>query len=449
MADPIIPDPKVPASDLLGAKPPAPARFSKRMVLGLVVLAGGGFAAALIYGLFTEPQRTGQAKEREPVIRQVQPDFATALPNDYSQYKPTPPVPPPAPAVASAPAPVPAPSAVPSTPAPAPIAATTPASPASSPAAAAGTRPAVRDDRPSQEDIELQKAAASSIFFLGTQDAAASKIESTGAATAAAAAAAAGGAVAPGAVGAGAPAPGNAGRQAGIYANNDLPDGAGQGMQGQKNDFIAAATLDNDYLPSPVISPISPYELKAGTVIPAALLTAVNSDLPGDVIAQVTENIYDTATGRHLLVPQGARLYGRYDSLVSYGQDRALLVWNRIILPNGTSINVGSMIATSGDGTSGLRDQVDRHIPELAGAIGLATVLALTSSLADSIDDSGSNSGTTIVTDGTTAAADRTQRVGEKIVDKELNRPNTITIRQGWTLRVLVNRDMVMRPYIQ
>lgn len=441
MADPITPDPKVPASDLLGAKPPAPTRFSKRMVLGLVVVTAGGFAAALIYGLFTEPPYAGPPKEREPVIRQVQPDFAIALPNDYSQYRPTPPVPPPSPAPAS-PSAVPAPPVTPAAPAPAPIAATTPASPASSPAP--GARPVVRDERPSQEDIELQKAAASSIFFLGTQDAAASKIESTGAATAAAAAA---GAVSPGAVGAGSPAPGNAGRQAGLYANNELPDGAGQGMQGPKNDFIASSTLDTDYLPSPVMSPISPYELKAGTVIPAALLTAVNSDLPGDVIAQVTENIYDTASGRHLLVPQGARLYGRYDSLVSYGQERALLVWNRIILPNGTSINVGSMIATSGDGTSGLRDGVDRHVPELAGAIGLATVLALTSSLADSIDDSGSNSGTTVVTDGTTAAADRTQRVGEKIVDKELNRPNTITIRQGWTLRVLVNRDMVMRPY--
>lgn len=424
--------PKQPADALLGRPSPAPARFSRRAVLLFVMLTSLGFAAALMWGLLVDhtPKRVDEDAEREVTIRPVQPDFTTALPSDYSQYRPAPPVPPPAPAEPVQTRPSPEPSTpVPATPAPAPVRARDPSSAPDLPTPTRASTPR----GPTPEEIERERAAGSGIFFAGTQDAGAAKVEAASVTP-------------PGATGAADPADaagGNAGRKPGAYAEAS----ADQGMQGQKSDFIAAATLDADYVAAPLADPISPYEVKAGTVIPAALLTAVNSDLPGDVIATVTENVYDTATGRHLLIPQGARLYGRYDSLISYGQDRALLVWQRIILPNGTSINIGSMIGASGDGTAGLRDSVDRHIPELAGAIFLSTALAVTTSLAESLDDS--NSDTTVITDGSTEAADQTQRVGERVVDKELNRPNTIKIRAGWTLRVLVNKDMVLRPYAQ
>ena len=107
--------------------------------------------------------------------------------------------------------------------------------------------------------------------------------------------------------------------------------------------------------------PVSPYQLMAGTVIPASLITGLNSDLPGQVIAQVTENVYDTATGRFLLVPQGARVIGTYDSQVDFGQERALVVWQRIIVPDGSSIVIDNLPATDTAGYAGLADQVDFH----------------------------------------------------------------------------------------
>ena len=106
--------------------------------------------------------------------------------------------------------------------------------------------------------------------------------------------------------------------------------------------------------------------MKAGTVIPAALITALNSDLPGEVIAQVTEPVYDHVTGRTVLIPQGSRLIGQYDSQIAYGQQRALIAWNRIIMPDGRSINIGSMSGADLSGAAGLQDRVDDHCWQLA-----------------------------------------------------------------------------------
>ena len=148
---------------------------------------------------------------------------------------------------------------------------------------------------------------------------------------------------------------------------------AGQNGQGEKRQFAAGSRAD-DYLANPLRDAISPWEVKAGTIIPAALITAINSDLPGEVIAQVTEPVYDHATGRTVLIPQGSRLIGQYDSQVAYGQSRALIAWNRVIMPNGRSINIGSMTGADLTGASGLQDQTDGHFWQLARGVALDAV---------------------------------------------------------------------------
>ena len=150
----------------------------------------------------------------------------------------------------------------------------------------------------------------------------------------------------------------------------------------RKLTFLKAGPEKEIYNPHGLQKPVSPYQLMAGTVIAASLVSGLNSDLPGFVIAQVTEHVYDTATGRHLLIPQGARLVGKYDNVVAFGQERALVVWQRIILPDGCSIVIDNLPATDTGGYAGLADQVDLHTWKLLKGIALATVLGVGSQLA-------------------------------------------------------------------
>lgn len=216
-----------------------------------------------------------------------------------------------------------------------------------------------------------------------------------------------------------------------------------QNLQTQKTEFIQTARVGQDYLSASLQPPRSAYEIKAGTIIPAALVTALNSDLPGDVIATVTENVYDHVTGHYVLIPQGTRLFGQYDSKVAYKQSRALVVWNRIIYPNGTSINIGGMIGADATGAAGLSDQVNNHVAGLIKGIVLSTAIAAGGALAD-------NTGTQrnqLVTAGGGALSQEASRTGQRFVERELDRQPTITIRPGARLRVIVNRDMVLAPY--
>lgn len=232
------------------------------------------------------------------------------------------------------------------------------------------------------------------------------------------------------------------------YGAQPLPAEAMGGLAPQKNAFLANADRSRAYVAKPIQAPLSPFEIKAGTVIPAALVTGINSDLPGAIIAQVSENVFDTATGRYLLVPQGSRLLGKYDSLISYGQDRALVVWNRLILPNGYSIDLEGMPGADGNGAAGLQDETDHHRGAFAGALAVSTLLSLGPSVAQSIAQSGqSGTNTTVYAAPASALGSNTSQVGESMLNRELNRPNTITVRPGWPLNVLINRDLVMRSY--
>jgi type IV secretory pathway VirB10-like protein len=214
--------------------------------------------------------------------------------------------------------------------------------------------------------------------------------------------------------------------------------------QGGKRQFLAGAKAD-DYLASPLRGPESPWEVKAGTVIPAALITAINSDLPGEIIAQVTEPVYDHVTGRTVLIPQGSRLIGQYDSQIAYGQERALIAWNRIVMPDGRSINIGSMTGADLAGAAGLQDRVDGHFWQLARGIALSTVFSVGAASAQ--DASSRSSGSLVLNSAGTGVSNEATQVGQQITSRDLGRQPTITVRAGWPLRVLVNKDMILAPY--
>lgn len=211
--------------------------------------------------------------------------------------------------------------------------------------------------------------------------------------------------------------------------------------QSQKRAFTDAEVDKEIYNPHQLQSPVSPYQVMAGTIIPASLITGLNSDLPGQIIAQVTENVYDTVSGQYLLIPQGARLLGRYDNAVSFGQKRALVVWTRLIMPNGTSMIIDNLPGVDMSGGAGLHDKVNYHYGKMLKAALISTILGVGSELGRSDDDS----------DLLNAIRDSGQNsfnhAGQQIIERNLGVQPTITVRPGTRLRVIVNKDLILQPY--
>ncbi|MCZ7448168.1 IncP-type conjugal transfer protein TrbI [Rhizobium rhizogenes] len=246
----------------------------------------------------------------------------------------------------------------------------------------------------------------------------------------------------------------DAGRQTTATANNasDLYAAAMKsGLMGQnadpntqasKEDFFNQDIKDLGYLPNRVVPQISPYELKRGSVIPATLITGLNSDLPGRITAQVSQNVYDSATGYRLLIPQGAKLFGRYDSKVSFGQERVLVVWTDLIFPNGSTLQIGSMAGTDAEGYGGFKDKVDRHLWRTWSSAALVALIGT------GIDMSMPES-STLATQETASDATRRNfaesfgRVAEQTISKNLNVQPTIQIRPGYKFNVLVDQDII------
>ena len=214
---------------------------------------------------------------------------------------------------------------------------------------------------------------------------------------------------------------------------------ASLGPQQHKLDFVRS--IDGDTNSHSLTGPFSPSTLSAGTIIPASLITGLNSDVPGMVIAQVTENVRDSATGRTVLIPQGARLIGEYDSVVAFGQKRALLVWSRIVFPDGSSVRLDSMPATDAAGYAGLEDKVDFHEWRLLKGILLSSILG-----AGTEFSAGGNDG-----DIVRALRDTTwqngSRAGDQIVSRNLDVQPTLTVRPGWPVRAIVHKDLVLSPW--
>jgi type IV secretion system protein VirB10 len=188
----------------------------------------------------------------------------------------------------------------------------------------------------------------------------------------------------------------------------------------------------------------SPYEIKAGSVLPAVLITAINSDLPGPVIAQVREHVYDTVTGNHLLVPQGSRLLAQYDSMVAWGQERVLLCWNRLVLPNGDSIDLQCMPAADLQGAAGLADEVNEHWWRILKGATVATLLSMGTAFAAGDTTSYNPSVGQVMA---RSASGEIGQVGQQITRSSLSIQPTITVRPGFSVNVIVTKDMVLRPY--
>lgn len=217
-----------------------------------------------------------------------------------------------------------------------------------------------------------------------------------------------------------------------------------QNGQDSKLLFVNAPVDRRTTAPDRISRPASPFVIQAGTIIPAALITGIRSDLPGQITAQVTEAIFDSPTGRTKLVPQGARLIGIYDSQVAFGQSRVLLVWTRLIMPNGRSIVLERQQGADAGGYSGLKDEVDNHWPELFKAALLSTILGVGADLGSGAD-TGSN--TDIIQALRLSAANSLNQTGQQLVRRNLNIQPTLTIRPGFPVRVIVNRDLLLEPY--
>ncbi|MCD2184900.1 IncP-type conjugal transfer protein TrbI [Rhizobium sp. GN54] len=225
--------------------------------------------------------------------------------------------------------------------------------------------------------------------------------------------------------------------RAGLGGQNVDPNG-----QNSKEDFFNADLKDLGYLPNRVVPQQSLYELKRGSVIPATLISGINSDLPGRITAQVSQNVYDSATGHRLLIPQGTKLFGRYDSKVSFGQSRVLVVWSDIIFPNGSTLQIGGMAGTDAEGYGGFNDKVNNHYFKTFGS---AVMIAL---IGTGIDMGVPQSSTLATQDTASDAARRNfaetfGRVADRTIQRNMDVQPTLQIRPGYKFNVLVDQDIV------
>jgi type IV secretion system protein TrbI len=232
--------------------------------------------------------------------------------------------------------------------------------------------------------------------------------------------------------------------QASQSAQPRLDDAVAQNGQDRKLAFVNASPDRSTTSPDRVSAPVSPSVVQAGNIIPASLITGIRSDLPGQITAQVTENIYDSPTGRFLLIPQGTRLIGIYDSQVAFGQSRVLLVWTRLIMPNGRSIVLERQPGADTAGYSGLEDEVDNHWGALFKAALLSTLLGVGSELGST---TGTGSNSDVITALRRGSSESLNQTGQKVVQQNLNVQPTLTVRPGFPVRVIVNRDLVLEPY--
>jgi type IV secretory pathway VirB10-like protein len=220
-----------------------------------------------------------------------------------------------------------------------------------------------------------------------------------------------------------------------------------QNMQGRKNDFLSkTGGSDSTYLKGDLEPPRSPYEVKAGHIIPVVLITGINSDLPGNIIGRVRENVYDTVTGNYLLIPQGSTLLAAYDSMVAFGQERILVCWNRLIRPDGTSINLECMPGVDRAGYAGFADQVDHHWWRVLSGVALGSLLAATTARSQG-DVQGYNP--SFPQAWASNAASQINQAGQALTQKNIQIQPTITIRPGFSVNVLVTKDMVLEPVSQ
>jgi type IV secretion system protein VirB10 len=229
-------------------------------------------------------------------------------------------------------------------------------------------------------------------------------------------------------------------RNAAFIAANTGAAGTQAGAQG------GAAGAQSEYLPYSRRQPMSEFELKAGTIISGVLMGGINSDTPGTVLGQTSENIYDTATGRHLLIPQGARMIGVYDSHVVYGQHRVLVVWQRIIFPDGSSLNIGGMIGGDQAGYAGFKQKVDNHYSRLLGAALFASVFTAAGKIATQ-NERDSDGNETVIAE---SVMQTISSLGARLAERSLNVAPTLRILPGYRFSIVTTQDIAFaEPYVR
>ena len=224
-------------------------------------------------------------------------------------------------------------------------------------------------------------------------------------------------------------------------------DGNEQNMQSEKRKFVDEQKKSKDrnfYVNNTLQKPVSPYEVKTGSIIPGVMITGIDSDLPGHLVGQVRENVYDTVTGQYLLIPQGTRIIGTYDSKIAYAQERVLIVWTRLIYPNGDSIDLEGMGGIDMSGYAGLSDQVNNHYLKLLGGVLLSTMLSTSAKIAAGNNAVGQADIGQLAAAG---AGEEINKVGSSLVEKNLNVQPTLEIRPGFKFNIFVSKDLILKPY--
>jgi type IV secretion system protein VirB10 len=376
-----------PVSEMrLRSGPPPVARLSRKVLVGLGLVGAAGVGAALVLAL--RPQTHTARPELLNPARPAPPEGLATLPSSYAAASGTvPKLGPPLPGDLGRPI----------------LEAGAPAPALSAPATSAPAAPS-----PSPEAQQAQAALSSQLF---SQTGVGQMVQAAAQPLAAAAE------PAPAATPASAPA-----------TDHRLA-------------FLAAGADRAVVSPDPEAAPASPYLVQAGTVIPAALITGIRSDLPGEVTAQVTEDVFDSPTGKILLIPQGARLVGQYDAQVSFGQSRALLAWTRLIFPDGRSVVLDRQPAADAQGFAGLQDGVDQHWGSIFKAAAISTLLSVGAEAGTSDNE---NALAQAIRQG---AAQSFNQAGEQIVGRSLNVAPTLTIRPGFPVRVMLTKDLALEPY--
>jgi type IV secretion system protein TrbI len=367
----------------LRSEAPPVMRLSRKVLTGLVGVGAVVVFGALIFALYQGNRRPGGGSELHNTDNKTTPDGLSALPRDYTG--PPPEIPrlgPPAPGGAGRLLPAPLPE--------------------------------IMD--PDQQRLAQENEAARTSRLFATTGARERPATPTPAAEQKTAA-------------------------AGQADGAPLDPGALLNMQDRKSAFVNGAVDRKTISPDLLENAVSRYVVQAGSVIAAALITGLRSDLPGQVTAQVTENIYDSPTGNYLLIPQGSKLIGTYDSQVAFGQNRLLLVWTRLIMPNGRSIVLERQPAAEPQGFTGLEDEADQHWDRLIMGAVLSTAIGIGAELGSNANDS------SIASALRQGSSNSLSQTGQQITQRNLNIQPTLTIRPGFPVRVIINRDLVLTAY--
>jgi type IV secretion system protein TrbI len=243
-----------------------------------------------------------------------------------------------------------------------------------------------------------------------------------------------------------------------IQGSGAIPAGSG-GTAGAAHQFMPTTTTPNSVaqfgnagqgdrwkLDAQPEAPRSPYELRAGFVVPATLISGINSELPGQIMGQVAQNVYDTATGKYLLIPQGSRLVGQYASSVAYGQSRVLVAWQRIVFPDGKAMDIGAMPGTDSAGYAGLSDQVNNHYLRMFASAILMSGVTAGISLSQPQQSAGATQNARSAL--SEALGQQLGQVTAQLIAKNMSVAPTLEIRPGYRFNVMVTKDMTFsKPY--